>query len=209
MADLFAFIPASQLWMFVMSGIVLNLTPGADVLFATTCGLRGGPRAGAAAGLGAAIGSLWHVALSALGVSALLVAFPSALVALKWAGAGYLLWLAWQSWQAGRGDQNGLDPATITAAAALGRAFVINAANPKVALFMLAFLPQFADPVRRPLWPQIVTLGLIVTVTGGAITATYGAIAGALGTSLATRMSVLNRIAAAMLVMLALWLVWH
>lgn len=84
----------------------------------------------------------------------------------------------------------------------------INATNPKVALFMLAFLPQFTSPARGPVWQQILLLGLTVTFTGGVITAAYGTVAGVLGTSLATRMSALNRIAAAMLCFLALRLLW-
>ena len=198
-----------RLLAFLAAAIVLNLTPGADVLFATTCGLRGGPRAGAAAGLGAALGSLWHVGLSAFGLSALLVAVPNALTALRWFGAAYLLWLAWQSWHAGGGEVAEGEAARITPGAAMRRAFLINTANPKVALFMLAFLPQFTEPGLAPIWQQIVFLGLMVTVTGGIITGAYGALAGWLGGSLARRMSVLNRIAAIMLVILAARFVLH
>lgn len=202
-------VPPSRLYAFLSAAILLNLTPGADVLFATSCGLRGGIRAGVSAGIGTAIGSLWHIALSALGLSALLVAFPGALTALKWAGAGYICWLAWQSWRAAGASVAQDQGQGIAPAAALYRAFLINAFNPKVALFMLAFLPQFTDPALGPIWRQILFLGLVMSATGGVITAAYGAAAGAMGASLAQHMSVLNRIAAIMLVILALRLIFH
>ena len=152
MDALFALIPLADLLAFLAAGIVLNLTPGADVIFATACGVAGGPRVGAVAGLGVGFGGLFHVGLAVLGVSALIAAHPSALMALKFAGAGYLLWLAWASWRAGVGKAG---RGEVRARVALWRGFVTNALNPKVALFVLAFLPQFTDPARGPVWAQI------------------------------------------------------
>lgn len=199
-------IPPAELVAFLAAGLVLNLTPGADVIFATASGVAGGPRAGAVAGLGVGLGSLWHVALAALGVSAILATHPAALAALQYAGAAYLLWLAVQSWRAsatpqGRGER--------TPWAALRRGFVTNALNPKVALFVLAFLPQFTDPSRGPVWQQILILGAIFTLTGTAITAGYGALAGWAGQRLAPRMRMMNKLAAGMFGALAARLVWE
>lgn len=207
MTDIFSLVPPDQLRLFLAAGIVLNLTPGADVMFATACGLNGGARAGAAAGLGVGLGGIWHVGLAALGLSALLAAWPAALVILKWAGAAYLLWLAWQSWQAGapEGAARGLAP--VGALTAIRRGFLVNAFNPKVALFILAFLPQFTDAARGPVWQQILILGGLFTLTGTAITAAYGAAAGWLGAAIAPRLSVPNRIAAGLLAILAVRLV--
>ena len=204
MWDLIPTFPAETLFAFLAAGLLLNLTPGADVMFATASGLRGGARVGAAAGLGVGLGGIWHVGLATLGVSALIAAWPSALLVLKWLGAGYLLWLAWASWTVppAAPGQGGL-----TARAALWRGFVTNALNPKVALFILAFLPQFTDPARGPVWPQILALGALFTLTGTCVTAAYGALAGALRASIAHRMSLLNRIAGAMLAILALRMV--
>lgn len=207
MPDIFTLILPEKLWVFLVSGLVLNLTPGADVLFATACGLRGGVGAGAAAGLGVGLGGLWHVGLAVLGVSAVLAALPAALTALKWAGAAYLLWLAWQSWKAASLPPTATQTTAITAAAAIRRGFLVNAFNPKVALFILAFLPQFTDPARGPVWQQIALLGALFTLTGTLITAAYGALAGLFGTSLAAHMQLLNKIAAGMLGILALRLV--
>lgn len=204
MWDLIPTFPRETLLAFLAAGLLLNLTPGADVMFATASGLRGGPRVGAAAGLGVGLGGIWHVGLATLGLSALIAAWPSALLVLKWAGAAYLLWLAWASWTA--------PPATpgqggLTAGAALWRGFVTNALNPKVALFILAFLPQFTDPARGPVWAQVLTLGALFTLTGTCVTAAYGTLAGLLRASIAHRMSLLNRIAGAMLAILALRMV--
>lgn len=203
-ATLAAFPPA-ELAAFVAAGIVLNLTPGADVIFATASGMAGGPRAGALAGLGVGLGSLWHIALAALGVSALLAAHPAALSALTFAGAAYLLWLAVQSWRAGAAPPARGERAPL---AALRRGFVTNALNPKVALFVLAFLPQFTDPARGPVWQQIVILGAIFTLTGTAITSGYGALAGWAGARLAHRMGRMNKLAALLYAGLAAKLVW-
>lgn len=207
--SLFSLIPPERLWVFLSSGILLNLVPGADVMFATSCGLQGGARAGVAAALGTAVGSLWHVLLGALGVSAILAAWPNALAGLIWVGAGYLCWLAWQSWKSGNSTRTRATTSVIASRNAFQRALLISATNPKVALFMIAYLPQFTDPARGPLWQQITALGLIFTMSGGLITAGYGALAGHMGMALAARMSVMNRIAAAMLFILALRLIWH
>lgn len=210
MDALFDLIPLADLLAFLAAGIVLNLTPGADVIFATACGMAGGPRVGAVAGLGVGFGGLFHVGLAALGVSALIAAHPGALMALQFAGAGYLLWLAWASWRAGTGAAGAGE---MRPGAALWRGFVTNALNPKVALFVLAFLPQFTDAARGPVWAQIVVLGALFTVTGTAITCGYGALAGFAGQRfsgqrLAARMGLMNRVAAVMLLALALRMAW-
>jgi len=92
---------------------------------------------------------------------------------------------------------------------ALARGFVTNALNPKVALFVLAFLPQFTDPARGPVWQQIVVLGAVFSATGTLITCGYGALAGLAGRALGARMAALNRVAAVMFAGLAARLVWE
>lgn len=206
MIDLFALIPPADLLAFLTAGVLLNLTPGADVIFATASGMAGGPRVGAVAGLGVGLGGLFHVGLAVLGVSALIAASPMALAGLKLAGAGYLLWLAVATWRA---DAAGLGRGEDRALAALWRGFVTNALNPKVALFVLAFLPQFTDAARGPIWVQIAVLGALFTLTGTVITSGYGALAGFAGQGLARRMGLMNRVAAVMLGALALRMIWE
>ena len=199
-------IPLETLIAFAGGGILVNLTPGQDVFFATASGLQGGSKAGIMAGLGVGLGALWHVALSALGLSALIAAHPEALAAIKYAGAAYLLYIAWKSWRdtgdvsAGKGARTGW--------AAFRRGALTNALNPKPILFMLAFLPQFVDPDRGPIWQQIVFLGSIFGVTGTIITAVFGYIAGHVGHRIGTRLGVLNRIAALLFVAIAARLIW-
>ncbi len=195
--------PPDRLAAFVAAGLVLNLTPGADVMFATASGIRGGPRAGALAGLGVGLGAIWHVSLAAAGVSAMLAAWPGALTVLRWGGAAYLLWLAVKSWQA-RGVAAGQGA---TGWQALRRGALTNAFNPKPMLFLLAFLPQFTAPAYGPVWEQIVLLGGLFGLTGTLVTMGYGIAAGYVRHALGRRMTVLNRIAALMFGGLALRLI--
>lgn len=198
---MFTLIPLETLLAFASAGILLNLTPGADVMFATASGMAGGPRAGMAAGAGVGLGGFWHVGLAALGVAALLAAHPAAMTALRWFGAGYLLYLAWSSWRAGPAATTTASPSLTQA---FWRGFVTNALNPKVALFVLAFLPQFTDPARGPVWQQILALGAVFTLTGMMITAGYGALAGIAGQVLTARMGLMNKLAAGVFALLAL-----
>lgn len=82
-----------QLWMFVVAGVLLNLTPGPDVLFIVSQSLRGGVRAGVVAAWGITAGCFVHLAAAALGVGALLATSAAAFNAIKWLGAAYLMWI--------------------------------------------------------------------------------------------------------------------
>jgi threonine/homoserine/homoserine lactone efflux protein len=180
---------------FAGAGVLLNLTPGADVMFATACGVQGGWGAG----------SLFHIALTVLGVAAALQAVPHALELIRWGGAAYLLWLAYAAWTAPVTDG-------VRGSVGLWRAFrrglVTNVLNPKVGLFILAFLPQFADPAIGPVWPQMAALGAIFLTTGLIITSAYGALAGIFGAALRARAGLMNRISAVVFGGLAARLVW-
>ena len=186
---------------FIGGGLLVNLTPGQDVFFATASGIEGGPRAGVMAGLGVGLGALWHVALSALGLSALIAANPGALSAIKYTGAGYLLYIAWKSWRdsgeiaPGKGQRTGWT--------AFRKGAFTNMLNPKPILFMLAFLPQFVNPALGPVWQQILLLGTIFGITGTIITASYGYLAGRAGHAMGARMGVLNKLAAVLFAGLA------
>ena len=194
MWDILYGIGLHNLLAFVGGGLVVNLTPGQDVFFATASGIQGGPRAGVMAGLGVGLGALWHVALSALGLSALIAANPGALSAIKYAGAAYLLYIAWKSWR----DNGTFSPGNgqRTGWAALRKGALTNMLNPKPILFMLAFLPQFVNPALGPVWLQILLLGTIFGVTGTLITVGYGYLAGRAGHAIGARMGLLNKVAA-------------
>jgi threonine/homoserine/homoserine lactone efflux protein len=201
MPDLLAFLSPEQFLTFLLGALVVNFAPGADMVLATACGIQGGPRSGMAAGFGAGTGVLWHVLLAAAGVSALIAAHPEALDALRWAGAGYLVWLAWKAWNA---RPEGPGQGTSSLWRAWRKGLVTNMLNPKPVLFVLAFLPQFVVAGGPPVWQQIVALGLVFAVTGTLVTMGYGAVAGLAGQALARRMGVVNRLAAVLFAGLAL-----
>lgn len=203
--DSLANIPAAHLLAFIIGGLVLNLAPGQDVFFASACGIQGGPRAGALAGLGVGLGVLFHLALATAGLGAVVAAHPGALLAVKYAGAAYLLFLAWKSWTAGTDDRRA--SAARRPWSIIRRGALSNILNPKPVLFLLAFLPQFTDPGRGPVWAQILGLGLIFAFTGTLVTMAYGIIAGRAGQVLGSRLRIMNRMAAVIFAGLAIRLV--
>jgi threonine/homoserine/homoserine lactone efflux protein len=187
---------------FVLAGIALNLTPGADVMFTIATALRGGVMAGVAAAAGIASASLVHVALTALGIAALLAAHPIAFEILRWAGAAYLAYLAIKSWWTTPSQANHRGATSLVAA--FKRGAMTNLLNPKVALFILAILPSFTDPNVGSVSQQIIILGLIFGVTGFLITSAYGLIAGKMRSALMGRETTINKIAAGVYGALAL-----
>lgn len=198
-------IPMSQLLAFIAGGLVLNFAPGQDVFFASACGIQGGPRAGALAGIGVGLGVLMHLTFATVGLGALVAAHPEGLLAIKYAGAAYLLWLAWKSWNAGPVDPTARG--SVRAWNIIRRGFLSNALNPKPVLFLLAFLPQFTNPAWGPVWQQVLGLGLIFALTGTLVTMGYGIAAGYAGQVIGSRLGLVNRIAAVMFAGLAIRLV--
>lgn len=182
---LIAFIAASQ---------ALNLTPGPDLMFISASGAAGGSRAGVAAGLGVVAGCLFHVALAAAGVAALLKAHPAAFDALRYAGAAYLFWLAVKAWRAPPQAEAGRGMADVRRAFLHGA--ITNMLNPKVFIFIMAFLPQFTDPARGPVWQQIVVLGLIFGIGSIPVNCGVGALAGSATAWIRRTGGTINKIAA-------------
>ncbi|MEM7733772.1 MAG: LysE family translocator [Pseudomonadota bacterium] len=191
---------------FIGAGLLLNLTPGADFVFISASGMRGGPRVGMAAAVGVNLGIVLHVAMAAAGLSALLIAFPLAYDAIRYVGAAYLLYLAWQAWRSSDAALDGKAAPSLWAAVRQG--FVTNTLNPKTALFIFAFIPQFTDPAIGPIWMQIVVLGGIFLGFGFAFALCLGALAGAFSHALKSRVRFLNRLSAVMFTGLAARLVW-
>ena len=145
--------PDSQhLLIFIAAGWLLNLTPGPDVLYIVTNSLRSGARAGVVAGLGITTGCFVHVFAAALGVGALLATSATAFTLLKWLGAAYLVWMGLRALFSRPARvapnltaQTNVQPLKSLSAIFLG-GFWTNLLNPKVALFFLAFVPQFIAP---------------------------------------------------------------
>lgn len=167
-----------QAWMvFVATGLLLNLTPGPDVLFVSANAMRTSARAGVVAALGISAGCLIHVGAAALGVSALLAASSTAFAALKWLGAVYLGWVGVQMVRAALGHRasdrgarladlagdSGRFDSRNSLSAVFRRGFLTNVLNPKVALFFLAFVPQFITPGTAHAGWMFLLLGLVFT----------------------------------------------
>ena len=138
--------------------LILVLTPGPDLMFVLGQALAGGARRGWAAVTGICCGALCHILLASLGVAALLAAEPALFAALRVAGAGYLLWLGVQALRDARRGAPVLAPGGPARHVVL-QGMLTNLLNPKVALFFLAFLPQFVAPGRAPAWAQMLLLG--------------------------------------------------
>jgi len=192
---------------FIAAGLLLNITPGADFVFVSASGMRGGPRMGMAAALGVNLGIVVHVAMAAAGLSAVLLARPGLYDMIRYAGALYLVWLAVQTWR--HADRVERGHAAQNLWRAVRRGFVTNVLNPKTALFIFAFIPQFTDPAIGPLWAQIVVLGAIFTGFGFAFSLCLGAAAGGFAHVLRARAAVLNRVAGVMFAGLAARLIWE
>ena len=173
-----------QLLLFMAAGWLLNLTPGPDVLFIVTNGLRSGVRAGLVAALGITAGCFVHIFAAALGVSALLATSATAFTVLKWAGALYLLYVGVQLLRSQ--VPTVLNSIAISAMDIRARSLKIifikgfwtNVLNPKVALFFLAFVPQFIAPDAPHKALVFVWLGVLFTLNALPINFAYAALGG-------------------------------
>jgi threonine/homoserine/homoserine lactone efflux protein len=154
-----------SLLLFVGAGLLLNLTPGPDVLYIVGRSVGQGRTAGVVSALGIAAGCLVHITAAVLGLSTLMIQLPVAFRVVQYAGAAYLVWLGVRSLSGAQGAV-----ARAPQPAAMRRVFLqgalTNILNPKVALFFLAFLPQFVDPGRGSLPLQFALLGLIFVTNG-------------------------------------------
>ena len=170
-AALFTDLGVQHLPLFIGAGLLLNITPGPDVFYILANSLRSGARAGVVAALGITAGVFVHIFAAAVGISALVNTSATAFTVLKWLGAAYLVWVGLQMLLARRAvDAPDLIAASGRAAGAGGQkglkkvflqGFWTNALNPKVALFFLAFLPQFITPGAAHPTLAFVLLGLL------------------------------------------------
>lgn len=153
--------------LFVISGILLNITPGADTLYIVSRSAGSGAKMGAVAALGIGTGCFVHMFAAALGLSAILAASATAFLVVKLVGAVYLVYLGVSMFRSGVPHAA---PAPSSSAAPLARIFaqgvLTNVLNPKVALFFLAFLPQFIDSGTPDKVTAFLFLGLVFNVNG-------------------------------------------
>jgi threonine/homoserine/homoserine lactone efflux protein len=163
------------LLVFGAASVVFLAIPGPAVIYIVSRSLAEGRRAGIVSALGIQAGGLIHVTAATVGVSALLASSAAAFSVVKYAGAAYLIYL---------GVRKLLDDAPPEDAEPAGRSrlfwqgMLVNGLNPKTALFFLAFLPQFVDPGRGPVAPQVLVLGCCFLVLATLSDSTYALVAG-------------------------------
>ena len=197
---------------FIPAALLLNLTPGPDMMFCLGQGLRYGKRAAFAASGGVSMGGLVHVFLAGLGLSTAIAALPYALDVIRWIGVVYLLWLAWSSWGVRTSVKDSTrDAVLLTPTRAFWQGFVVNLTNPKFIFFVLAFLPQFVEGNRGSVLGQFLILGLVIGFGGFLINGMIGVMSGVFSQKLGRGGRaglILSRISALIFVGLAIRLVW-
>jgi len=168
-----------DLALFASAALLVNLTPGPDMLFVVGSSAARGRRDGVYAALGVGLGCMLHIALAALGLSALLAASATAFTIVKWVGAAYLVWTGIVMLRSAgqRVDASAAVPSTSMKVFWQGAA--TNALNPKVALFFLAFLPQFIAPGSEGQAVAFIVLGLLFNAGGAVVNIGVALLAGA------------------------------
>ncbi len=163
---------------FVPAALALNLTPGADMMFCFGQGLRSGARPAMAASAGVSVGAFIHVMLAGLGLGAAVAAVPWMFDAIRWIGVAYLLYLAWGAL---RGGAMPADAPRRPTRFAFRDGLLVNLTNPKVILFVLAFIPQFVDPAAGSVLLQFLAFGAIISTGGFIVNGMVGVFAGRAG----------------------------
>jgi threonine/homoserine/homoserine lactone efflux protein len=171
---------------YLVTVTILILLPGPDMLFALATGMRSGPRAGFVAAVGAAAGEVVHISAAGVGLAAVFRAAPVLFDVIRIAGAAYLLYLGIQTLRSRNAPTIGNARGATGVRRAFWRGAITNLLNPKMALFTIAFLPQFVDTQRNvPL--QFVVLGACFIALEIAVDGTVGILAGRLREVLARR----------------------
>jgi threonine/homoserine/homoserine lactone efflux protein len=174
---------ASTYALFVAAALALLLVPGPAVIYVVARSVEGGRLTGLVSVLGVELGTLLHVVFAAAGLSAIVVSSAAAFSVVKWLGAAYLVWLGIRQ-IVGRGGNRG--EATPSGGGesrfrVFSQSVLVQVLNPKVALFFLAFLPQFVDPSRGAAWTQIVILGATLALLGMFTDGLYALLGGTAG----------------------------
>ena len=200
-------IPLEALIPFFIASVLLALAPGPDNIFVLTQSALRGKSAGIAVMFGLCTGLVGHSCAVAFGVAVIFQTSALAFSILKYVGAAYLLYLAWGAFRASAEKIESKPNGSLNHWKLYRRGIIMNITNPKVSLFFLAFLPQFADPTRGPVWLQILLLGGLFIAATILIFGSIALLAGTLGEWLnrSTRVQkILNWVAGTVFVGLAL-----
>ena len=174
-------IPLDGMFVFLGVAAALAAVPGPDNIFVLTQSALHGRVAGLIVTFGLASGLMFHTTAVALGVAVIFQTSQYAFVALKYAGAVYLIYLAWRAFTASQSQFDGVETHSETALKQFIRGFLMNITNPKITIFFLAFLPQFVDPINGSIIAQFYQLGVLMVVTTIVIFGTVALAAGTLG----------------------------
>jgi threonine/homoserine/homoserine lactone efflux protein len=199
---------------FLIGAVILMVVPGPDMILIATLGSRWGPKAGMAAAVGVCAGLTVHVVISVVGLAAVLRRCSAVYEVLRWAGVGYLLYLAVTTWRSAGIVHGRTAPADTKIARPVVSAFrsaaITNILNPKVILFNVAFLPQFTNPDLGHMQLQLAMLGAALLVVDLVIDGAIGYFAGTLGQRIRNASQTgtrrVNRVAAGMFLWVAGWL---
>lgn len=153
-------IPTHDLLIFIGAALLVVLTPGPNMIYVLSRSVSQGRRAGVTALFGVMAGFLVHMFAAAAGLTALFLAVPLAFGLLKWAGAAYLLYLAWQALKPGAQSPFAAVPMADDPPWRLfAMGFLTNVLNPKIAVFYLSIFPQFVSPAHGSVFAQSLVLG--------------------------------------------------
>jgi len=179
-------VPGNELLIFAGAALLMVLTPGPNMIYLLSRSICQGRKAGVVSLFGVAAGFLVHMLAAALGISALFLGVPLAFEVLKWLGAAYLLWLAWQAVRPGAGspfEPRPLPPDPPPKLFAMG--LLTNLLNPKIAFFYLSIFPQFISPERGSVLVQSMVLGLTQVAVSFSVNLLIVLFAGSLATRFA------------------------
>ncbi len=194
------------LLVFFSTSLLLALSPGPDNLFVLAQSARNGRMAGFYVTLGLSTGLVGHTIAVAFGLATIVQASAVAFTILKFIGAAYLLYLAWKAFRAAASTGSMAEAQVLSGGTLYRRGIVMNLTNPKVSLFFLAFLPQFADPSKGSMMLQFIQLGAVFIIATILVFGAISILAGGVGERFRNSLfagKVVNRIAAAIFVALA------
>ena len=173
---------ATTYGLFVAAALLLLIVPGPAVLYVVARSVEGGRLAGLVSVLGVELGTLTHVAFATAGLSAIVASSATAFGVVKWLGVAYLVWLGLQRllFREGGGEAPAAEREG-RLARVFAQSVLVQVLNPKVALFFLAFLPQFVDPSRGAAWSQVLVFGATLALLGLLTDGLYATLGGTVG----------------------------
>ncbi|MDX6475312.1 MAG: hypothetical protein QOH95_823 [Gaiellaceae bacterium] len=170
----------STIALFLLAAAALAVVPGPAVAYIVTQSIDQGRRAGLVSALGVATGGLVHVGAATVGLSALIASSATAFTVVKLVGAVYLIAVGIRRILSGEGEETEQRALRAPLRRVYRQGVVVNVLNPKTALFFLAFLPQFVDPQRGTVWPQVALLGTLFVFVAVLSDMTYALVSDAI-----------------------------